>query len=92
MVAEIPILLIYRFQKLGVNKINTVKISKRPTIIKKDIYHLAKAGISANDPEGPFAPKPGPTLLIAVTEAPKASITDIPVNVRMPQLKKTINI
>ena len=79
-------------QKLGINKESTVNISNRPMSISIAIYIFAKSVRWAKLPAGPFEPKPGPTLLIAVIEAPIASSKVIPVRLRTRKLKKISNI
>jgi len=58
--------IIYLRQNPGKNKVNTVKISSRPTIIKNDRYHFATIG-KADIFASAYAPIDGPILLIADT-------------------------
>lgn len=46
--------------------------SKRPVIIVNASKYLEKSLNPANDPDGPTAPKPGPTLLMLAIAAPNA--------------------
>ena len=58
-----------------------VKSSNLPKIIKKESTHFAASGRWAKLEEGFILPIPGPTLLIAVAEAPMASLKFKPIKV-----------
>lgn len=58
----------YFFQNIGEKSSITVKISNRPTIIRKARYHFAASGRKAQLKAGPASPNAGPVL-------PKAEIT-----------------
>ncbi len=63
------------------NKIAIVNSSNLPKIIKKDRAHFAVSGRWAKLDEGLILPIPGPTLFIAVAEAPMASLKSNPIKV-----------
>ena len=60
-----------------------VKSSNLPKIINKESTHFAASGRWAKLEEGFILPIPGPTLLIAVAEAPIASLNSNPIKVRI---------
>ena len=62
----------------GQNIINIGNISNLPAIISIDNNIFEKSENSANEPIGPTAPKPGPTLLIHVRDAVKVVIKSFP--------------
>ena len=70
----------YLFQKAGENITSTVNSSKRPSSIPKDSIHFAISGRPPKFPVGPIvAPRPGPTLLIAVAAPDIAVIKSSPI-------------
>lgn len=77
----------YCFQKLGNKIVSTVKISKRPVIIKKERYHLEKSDNSEKLPTAPIEPNPTPTLPNEAKTAPIVSSNPTPSKVRTKQLK-----
>ena len=85
--------IVYNFQKLGVNKTKTVKSSNLPSNMEKQIVHFAASGRDEKLPVGPItSPKPGPTLLIDVAAPETAVIKSNPlIDNRVVIIKKIIN-
>ena len=79
-------------QKKGVNKISTVKSSKRPISIKKQAHHCAKGGNAAQLFTGPKSPSAGPTLPKVDADKPIADLKSISniENTKAPIIKDSI--
>ena len=83
-------MLSYSFQKLGTKRRSIVKISSRPTTMRKDIIHFTKGLQAEKLDAGPKDPRPGPTLLTEVRVAPSDSSRGIPAATRakIPTIKR----
>ena len=66
-------------QKSGIKRNSTVKISKRPTSIRKLSNHFPKAGTAEKFEAGPVDPNPGPALLKLVMHEPRAESISNPI-------------
>ena len=70
----------------------TVKISKRPNNIQKQVNHLAKSVRFPQLSDGPIAPSPGPIFPIAEAAAVKDVIKSRPVVDKINAVKINIKI
>ena len=89
---ERQIRLLIFFQKKGVNRINTVKSSKRPINIKNEDQYLPKDGNSLKLLAGPKFPIAGPTFPSDEAATPTAFLKSNPIKpkTKLPMIKEII--